>query len=83
MICWEMCKKFKFNHTNKGYMHIPAPVLENNTHKLQRDFDIHKDHLISARKPDLNDNQRKKRELAKLSTLLSPLNKTERMWKEE
>ena len=35
VIHWEMCKKFKFNHTNKWYMHKPAPVLENATHKLQ------------------------------------------------
>ncbi len=50
---WEMCKKSKFNHTNKWYIHNPAPVLENNTHKLLWDFDIHTDHLISARRPDL------------------------------
>ena len=53
IIHWEMCKKFKFDHTNKWYMHNPAPVLENNTHKLQWDFDIHTDHLISTRRPDL------------------------------
>ena len=34
VIHWEMCKKFKFDHTNKWYMHNPAPVLENDTHKL-------------------------------------------------
>ena len=34
-------------------MHNPSPVLENNTHKLQWDFDIHTDHLISFRRPDL------------------------------
>ena len=34
-------------------MHNPAPILENNTHKLLWDFDIHTDHLISARIPDL------------------------------
>ena len=34
-------------------MHNPAPVLENDTHKLQWDFGIHTDHLILARKPDL------------------------------
>ena len=53
VIHWEMCKKFKFDHTNKWYMHNPAPVLENNTHKLLWDFNIHTDHLISARRPDL------------------------------
>ena len=53
VIHWEMCKKFKFDHTNKWYMHNPAPVLENDTHELLWDFDIHMDHLISARRPDL------------------------------
>ena len=37
---WEMCKKFKFDHTNKWYMHNPAPVQENDTHKLLWDFNI-------------------------------------------
>ena len=31
----------------------PAPVLENDTHKLLWDFDIQTDHLISARRPNL------------------------------
>ena len=48
-----MCKKFKFDHTNKWYMHNPAPVLENATHKLLWDFNIQTDHLIPARRPDL------------------------------
>ena len=34
-------------------MRNPAPVLENYTHKLIWDFDIHTDPLIPARKPDL------------------------------
>ena len=42
-------------------MHNPAPVLENATHKLLWDFNIQTDHLIPAN----NDNQQKKRELAK------------------
>ena len=53
MIHWEMCKKFEFDHANKWYMHNPAPVLENSTHKLLCDFVIQTDHLISARRPDL------------------------------
>ena len=73
VIHWEMCKKFKFDHSKKWYMHIPAPVLEKDTHKLQWDFDIHTDHLISARRPDLIIINNKKREFAKLSTLLSQL----------
>ena len=69
----EMCKNFKFDYTNKWYMHNPAPVLENNTDKLLWDIDIQTDHLISARRPDLIIINNKKREIAKLSTLLPRL----------
>ena len=41
-----MCRKFKFDHANKWYMHNPALVQENDTHKLLWDFDIQKDRLI-------------------------------------
>ena len=39
-------------------MHNPAPVLENDTHKLLWDFDIQTDHLILAR--PCNNQQKKK-----------------------
>ena len=42
-------------------MHNPAPVIENNTHKLQWDVDVHTDHLISARRPNLIIINKKKR----------------------
>ena len=58
-IHWEMCKKFKFDHTNKWYMHHLASALENNTHKLL--WDVHMDHLISARGTDLIIINKKKR----------------------
>ena len=62
----EMCKKFKFDHTNKWYMHNPAPVLENATHKLLWDFNIQMDRLFPTRRPYLIIiNNNKKRELAK------------------
>ena len=59
-------------------MHNPAPVLENDTHKLLWDFNIQTDHLIPVRKPDLiiinkKKKKKKERESAKLSTLLSRL----------
>ena len=60
-------------------MHNPAPVQENDTHKLEWDLNIQTDHLISARRPDLIIIN-KKREIAKLSTLLSLLT-TELNWK--
>ena len=56
-----MCKKFKFDHTNKWYMYNPAPVLENATHKLLWDFNIQTDHLIPARRPGLITINNKKR----------------------
>ena len=31
MIEWELCKKFKFDHTNNWYMYNPTYVLENDT----------------------------------------------------
>ena len=48
-----MCKSLKSDHTNKWYIHNPASVLENDTHKILWDFDIQTDHLTSARRPDL------------------------------
>ena len=87
-----MCKKSKFDHTNKWYVHNPSPVLENNTHRLLWDFDIHMDHQISARRPDLiiinnNNNKKKKKKRKKEEKLQNcrlccpgwPQNKTERM----
>ena len=34
-------------------MHNPAPVLENDSHKLLWDLNIQTDHLIQTRRPDL------------------------------
>ena len=53
-------------------MYNSASLLENYTHELLWDFNIETDHLISARRPDLIITK-KKRELAKLWTLLSRL----------
>ena len=72
-IHWEMCKKFKFDHTNKWYMHNPAPVLENDSHKLLWDFDIQTDHLIPARRPDLiMINKKKKKRTCKIVDFTVP-----------
>ena len=34
LINWELCKKFKFYHTNKWYMYNLEFVLENEMHKV-------------------------------------------------
>ena len=63
VIHWELCKKFRFSHTNKWYMHNKESILENGMHKLLWDFQKQKDHLILARRPDLvivNNNNKKK-----------------------
>ncbi len=63
----EMCKKFKFDHANKWYMHNPEPVLENDTHKLLWDFDIQTNQLNSARRTDLIIiNKKKKKKICKI-----------------
>ena len=47
-------------------MHNPAPVLENDTHKLPWDFNIQTDHLIPARRPDLIIINNKKKKICKI-----------------
>ena len=68
VIHWEMCKKFKFDHANKWYMYNPAPVLENDAHKLLWDFNIQTGHLISAKRPDLIiiNKKKKKKKICKI-----------------
>ena len=43
-------------------MHNPESILENETYKLLKDFEIQTDHLISARRTDLIKINKKKRE---------------------
>ena len=44
----ELCKKLKFDHTNKWYMHNSESVPENGRYKELWDFEIEADHLYSA-----------------------------------
>ena len=57
-------------------MHNPAPALKNDAHKLRWDFDIHTDHLISARRPDLiiiNKKKKKKKKKKKICKIVDLL----------
>ena len=38
VIHWEQCKKRKFKHTSKWYMHKPETTQQNETHKILLDF---------------------------------------------
>ena len=49
----ESCKKFKFDRTNKLYIHNLDSIRENETYKLLSDFEIEMDHQISAKRADL------------------------------
>ena len=53
-------------------MHNPAPVLENDSHKLLWDFNIKTDHLISARRPDLIIINKKKKRICKIVDFAVP-----------
>ena len=55
-------------------MHNPAPVLENDSHKLLWDFNIQMDPLISARIPDLIiiNNKKKKKKICKIVDFAVP-----------
>ena len=65
----ELCKKFKFDHTNKWFMQNPESVLEIETHRHLWDLEIQTDHLILARQPDLVIvNERKKKRKKKKRT---------------
>ena len=50
----------------KWYMHNPAPVLANDSHKLLWDFNIQTDHLIPIRRPVLIIINKKKKRICKI-----------------
>ena len=70
-----MCRKFQFDHTNKWFMHNPAPVIENDSHKLLWDFNIQTDNLIPIRRPDLIiiNKKKKKKRICKIVDLAVPV----------
>ena len=52
VIDWELCKKLKFDHTSKRYMHKPESVLGIKSQKILTFFDIQTIHLLLAKRPD-------------------------------
>ena len=53
MTWWVLCKKLKFDLTNKWYRHNLESIPENETHKVLWNFEIQTDHLILTRQTDL------------------------------
>ena len=82
-IHWELYKKFKFDLTNKWYMHNPVSVLENETHKILWDFEIQTDHLISARLTDLiikkNEEKENEKRTGRIVDFVVPANLREKL----
>ena len=58
VIHWELCKKLKFDHTTKWYMHNPTSVQENEMHKLLLDFEIQIDLDQMTKLRDIKKNKR-------------------------
>ena len=67
VIHWELCKKVKFNHTNKWYVHNPESVLENETDKLLWNYEIQTD--LQTTRPNNNLQKRKNSRICKLCCL--------------
>ena len=59
VIHWDLCKKFKFDHTNKWYMRNLASLLGIETQKHLWDFEIQTDKFIPARRPGVEINNKK------------------------
>ena len=57
-----MCDVYGFERTEKWYDRIAEPVLENDEHKIVRDFQIQTDHQLEYNRPDLVDLDRKARD---------------------
>ena len=83
VIHWELCKKFRFDHFNKWYMHNPAAILENETHKLLWDFNIQTDHLIPTRRSDLIIISKKKKKTCKIVDFVIPADHRVKLKKSE
>ena len=63
----ELCKKFKFKHTNKWYMHDSESVQENETHKcyivIYTFIQHHNDTIIKTHEGRKQEGRRKKTSL--------------------
>ena len=83
VIHWEMCKKFRFDHTNKWYIHNPAAVLENDTLERLLDIDIQNGSPNLGQKTIPYNNQQQKKRICKIVDFAVPadhrnLNKVKR-----
>ena len=65
VIHWELYKKYKFDQTNKWYMHNLTSLLENETHNIFWDLAKQVNLLISARWLDNKKKKKKKKKKEK------------------
>ena len=68
-----MCKKFRFDHPNKFYIHNLAAVQENDTHKLLCDFDVDGSSIFDRQnRPYNNNNNNNNKRTCKIVDLAVP-----------
>ena len=67
-----MCKKFKLNHTDKWYLHNPAPVLENNTQTPMGHWHTDESPNLSQETRPYNNQQKKKKRICKIGDFAVP-----------
>ena len=67
-----MWKKFKFDHTNKWYMHNPASVLENDTHKVPGTLTYGSPNLGQKTRPNNSKQKKKKKRIYKIVDFAVP-----------
>ena len=84
VIPWKMCKKFKFDNTNKWYMHNLVAVLANDTQTPMGLWHTNGSPNLDQTTRPYNKQQQKKENLqnCRLCSTGWPQNKTERKWKE-
>ena len=49
----ELCKKLKFMHTDKCYIHKPEFALEKKTHRILWNYELQIVHSAQDRRPDV------------------------------
>ena len=74
MIHWELWKKFKFDYTNKWYMHNLESVQENETYKILRFWGTNgSSNLSQTTSPSDNQQQQQKKRTSRIVDFVDPV----------
>ena len=53
LVHWNLCRRYRIQHTRNWYEHNAEKVTENEKAKILWEFNIQTDHVIQARRPDI------------------------------